>query len=164
MSMTPYLLVDGEVERPLRLSLADLVALDARYQVEDVSQLDPRRTGRAVRLDGLLSAAQPKPAARWLTVHASADNFHASVPLAVVRGRAVLIYQAGGLPLPKTAGGPLRFLIPDFAACHTDEIDECANVKFVDHIELSIERGTDNRPIEEQQHAELHRRQADRPE
>ena len=41
---------------------------------------------------------------------------------------------------------------------HTDEIDECANVKFVDRIELTILRGHDNRPTDEAEHQDLHRR------
>ena len=119
----------------------------------------PERTGDAVKLVGLLTAAGVKPAAAWLTLHSSSDDFHASIPLAAVRERAILLYRLDGAPLPIKSGGPVRFLIPDYAACHTDEIDECANVKFVDRIELSIERGRDNRPSEAEEHAELHRRQ-----
>ena len=55
---------------------------------------------------------------------------------------------------------PFRFLIPDFAACKTHEIDECANVKFVNRIELTRERGHDNRPHDEAEHAALHEKQA----
>ena len=58
-------------------------------------------------------------------------------------------------------GGPVRFFIPDHAACHVAEVDECANVKFVDRIELTHGRGFDNRPTEEEEHVELHRRQAE---
>jgi DMSO/TMAO reductase YedYZ molybdopterin-dependent catalytic subunit len=127
--------------------------------------LDAKRKGRAVTLAGLLALAQPRPAARYMSVHATADDFHASIPLDAVRARAVLIYQLEGRPLPASAGGPVRLLIPDFAACHTAEVDECANVKFVDRIELTAERGFDNRPHDEVAHAELHRaedaRQAD---
>jgi hypothetical protein len=53
----------------------------------------------------------------------------------------------------------VRFLIPDYAACHTDEIDECANVKFVDRIELTTEKGFDNRPHDGAAHAALHAKQ-----
>ena len=100
-----------------------------------------------------------KPTAKYLTLHASKDDFHASIPLSEVRDKAIVIYRLGDDPLPEKAGGPVRFFIPDFAACHTDEIDECANVKFVDRIELTIERGQDNRPHDENEHAELHERQ-----
>jgi DMSO/TMAO reductase YedYZ molybdopterin-dependent catalytic subunit len=95
-----------------------------------------------------------------LTLHASKDDFHASSPLAAVRDRAILIYRLDGRPLPETAGGPVRFFIPDFTACHTSEIDECANVKFVNRLEFSTGPGRDNRPHDEKEHAELHEREA----
>ena len=151
--------IDGEVNRPVTLSLADLGAIDARHQVADVSRLDPKRRGQAVTLAGLLAHVGVRPAAAYLTLHSAADDFHASIPLAAVRDSALLIYQLDGAPLPAKAGGPVRFLIPDHAACHTAEIDECANVKFVDHIELSVERGQDNRPQDEEDHARLHERE-----
>ncbi|HUY32106.1 MAG TPA: molybdopterin-dependent oxidoreductase [Pirellulales bacterium] len=154
------LIIDGEVERPLSLSFADLAAFDIRRQVCDVSRLDPKRAGDAVRLTALLERAGVKSTAKYLSLHSSTDDFHASIPLDAVRERAIVIYRLDGHELPVKAGGPFRFFIPDFAACHTQEVDECANVKFIDRIELSRERGYDNRPSEPEEHAELHRRQA----
>jgi 2-dehydropantoate 2-reductase len=151
--------IDGEVAQPLELSLSDLAAIDLAWQVPDVSRVDPKRKGKAVKLAGLLALAGPKPEAAYLTLHASADDFHASVPLAAVCERGLLIYEVDGQPVPLAAGGPFRFYIPDFAACHSAEVDECANVKFVDRIELSHTKGQDNRPEDEKQHAELHHRQ-----
>jgi hypothetical protein len=156
----PLLTIDGDVHKPVQLTFADLAGLAEPYQVRDVSQLDPKRQGGAVRLVGLIELVEPRQSARYLTLHSSADDFHASIPLAAVLERAVLIYQQHGDPLPSSAGGPLRFFIPDFTACHTSEIDECANVKFVDRLELSADRGFDNRPLDEQEHAELHQREA----
>ena len=161
MSQSPFLTIDGDVRRKLSLSFDDLAAIDARHQLADVSSLDPKRRGDAVRLEGLLELAGVAPAAQYITLHSTSDDFHASIPLAAVRERAVLIYRLDRSPLPVSAGGPVRFFIPDFAACHAQEIDECANVKFVDRIELSASRGFDNRPSEEEEHAELHRRQAE---
>jgi DMSO/TMAO reductase YedYZ molybdopterin-dependent catalytic subunit len=151
------LTISGEVERPLELRFADFQGIAEDFQIADVSQLDPKRQGAAVRLEGVLQLAGIKPTAKYLTLHASKDDFHASIPLDAVRERAVIIYRQGVGPLPGKAGGPVRFFIPDFAACHTDEIDECANVKFVDRIELTAERGMDNRPHDEREHAKLHR-------
>jgi hypothetical protein len=151
--------ITGEVERPLALSFANLAALDAAMQVTDVSRLDPKRAGDAVTLAGLLKNAGAKPSAQWLTLHSATDDFHASIPLNAVRDTAILIYRLNGESLPVKSGGPFRFFIPNFAACHSAEVDECANVKFVDHIELSSQRGHDNRPLEDREHAELHRRQ-----
>jgi DMSO/TMAO reductase YedYZ molybdopterin-dependent catalytic subunit len=156
---TPTLLLDGEVEKPSALSFADLAALADAFQVRDVSRIDPKRRGDAVTLAGLLERVRPKSSVRYLTLHASTDDFHASIPLESVRDRALLIYRLDGQPLPLTAGGPVRFYIPDFAACHTTEIDECANVKFVDRIEFSSQRGHDTRPHDEEEHAELHEKE-----
>ena len=90
---TTILRVDGEVERQLELQAGDLAAIDAAFQIADVSQLDPKRKGRAVRLAGVLQLAGAKSEAKYLTLHASHDDFHASIPLAEVRDRAVLIYR-----------------------------------------------------------------------
>lgn len=152
------LIIDGEVAHRLSLSFDDLASIEPSFQVADVSRIDPKRKGDAVKLEGLLRRARPKDSAHYLTLHASADDFHASIPLAAVRDRAILIYRLEGRPLPVSAGGPVRFFIPDFAACHTDEIDECANVKFVDRIEFSSAQGRDNRPHDAQQHSALHER------
>ena len=156
---TPLLRIDGEVENRASLSFADLAAMPAAFQVGDVGRLDPKRKGDAVTLEGLLARVRPKPSAHYLTLHSSSDDFHASIPLESVRNRAIVIYRLDGGPLPAAAGGPVRFFIPDFTACHTTEVDECANVKFVDRIELSANRGQDNRPHDEKEHAELHERE-----
>ena len=135
-----------------------MAAIDAAYQIPDISRLDPKRKGRAVRLAGVLALVGVKPAAKYLTLHATADDFHASVPLEVVRERGILIYEVDGEPLPVSAGGPVRFYIPDYAACHSAEVDECANVKFVDRLELSAQPGRDNRPHDDKAHEALHQK------
>jgi DMSO/TMAO reductase YedYZ molybdopterin-dependent catalytic subunit len=152
--------ITGEVAQPRTLTYDDLVSIDARHQVSDVSRLLPGRQGDAVRLAGIVELIRPTEKAKYLGLHSSTDNFHASIPLAAVLDRAVVIYRLNGQPLPAKAGGPVRFFIPDFAACHTHEIDECANVKFVDSLELTAQKGFDNRPHDGDSHAELHARQA----
>ena len=151
--------ITGEVQRPIQLTYDDLAAVEARFHIDDVSQIDPKRSGTAVLLDGLLEICGVKPTAKFLGLHAERDDFHASIPLAPLLGRALLIYGNGNQPLSTDQGGPFRLLIPDFAACHTDEIDECANVKFIDRLELTIEKGFDNRPRDDHEHEELHRRE-----
>jgi DMSO/TMAO reductase YedYZ molybdopterin-dependent catalytic subunit len=148
--------IDGEVKQPVSWTHANLAAIHSTYQIPDVTKYDAKRPGRAVRLSGILVAVGEKPAARWLTLHSSKDDFHASIPLAAVRDRALILYELDGQPLPEASGGPFRFFIPDHAACHTAQVDECANVKFIDHLQLSAERGLDNRPQNEAEHAKLH--------
>ena len=156
MNQPTLLKIDGEVESPVGLSFVDLAVLGSEHQVADVSRLAPKRQGDAVKLAGLLELVRPKPNAKYLGLHSATDNFHASIPLDVVRDRGLVIYRVDGQPLPVKAGGPVRFFIPDHAACHTHEIDECANVKFVDHIELTATKGFDNRPHDEKSHEDLH--------
>ena len=155
----PLLKIDGEVDQPGTLTFDDLAAFPAAAQIADVSRIDAKRKGDAVKLSALLDRVQPKPSAKYLTLHASADDFHASIPLEAVRERAIVIYRLEGTPLPSSAGGPLRFYIPDFAACHTGEIDECANVKFVDRMEFTAMPGQDNRPHDADEHAALHEKE-----
>lgn len=151
--------IDGQVEQPFEISLEQLAALPPEHQIVDVSRFDPKRQGDAVSLVGLMELVRPKPGVKYLGLHASTDNFHASIPLEPILDRAFLIYRVNNQPLDAKAGGPFRFYIPDHKACHTDEIDECANVKFVDRIEFTTERGLDNRPHDEAEHADLHARQ-----
>lgn len=158
--MTYILLrVHGRVGRTLELTFEDLDAIAPEAQIADVSALGAKRPGGAVRFEAVLAMAGLETDADYLTLHASADDFHASVPLESVRQQGLLIYRQGDGPLPSSAGGPVRFFIPDTAACHTAEVDECANVKFVDAIELTHGRGFDNRPADEADHHALHERQ-----
>jgi hypothetical protein len=55
----------------------------------------------------------------------------------------------------------LAILIHDPAACHTDELDDCASVKCLTRIELSAVRGRDTRPADEQSHGALHEAQSE---
>lgn len=148
--------IDGEVAQPLELTYDDLAAVPAPQQVTDVSRFHPKRQGDAVTLEALLARAKPGPRATYLTIHATTDDFHASVPLTEVRGEGLVVYRLAGGPLPIKNGGPIRFLIRNPAACHTDELDDCANVKFVDRIELTVGKGHDNRPHDDAEHEKLH--------
>jgi DMSO/TMAO reductase YedYZ molybdopterin-dependent catalytic subunit len=156
----PFLLrIDGAVERPLDLAYEDLRAIPESDQVADVSRFHPARRGDGVALEALLRLAQPKPEANYLTLHASRDDFHVSVPLKAVRAEAVVVYRQSETRLGPEHGGPIRFIIKDPAACHTDELDDCANVKYLDRIELSVRRGRDTRPADDAAHAALHAQQ-----
>lgn len=160
MAQQPVLRISGEVAQPMELTFEQLSALPVEYQITDVSRIDPKRQGDAVKLSGLLQAVGIRPTAKYLGLHSQTDDFHASIPLEPVRDRAFVIYRLQGQPLSERNGGPFRFYIPDFAACHTHQIDECANVKFVDQMELTATMGRDNRPHDGLEHEELHKRQS----
>ena len=148
--------VDGAVDNPLDLRFADLAALPASHQVQDVSRFHPKRQGDGVALEAILELVKPRAEANYLTLHADRDDFHVSVPLAAIRAEAIVVYHRAGQLLRLDQGGPIRFLIRDPAACHTDELDDCANVKYLSRIELSVRRGRDTRPQNEEEHAKLH--------
>jgi DMSO/TMAO reductase YedYZ molybdopterin-dependent catalytic subunit len=163
MSNDIILTVDGQVERPLRLTFADLADLPESVQVRDVSQFHPTRKGDGVTLDMILERAGVRPGANYLTLHAERDDFHVSVPLEPLRGHGIVVYRLGPDPLGLEHGGPIRFLIRDPAACHTDQLDECANVKYLSRIELTERRGRDTRPADEKAHEALHASQNELP-
>jgi len=156
MSGPILLRVLGAVARPLDLTWADLMAFPESYRVLDVARFHPGRRGDAITLDSLLRRAEPHPDAAYLTLHADRDDFHVCIPLAAVRPEGLVVFRLGELPLAVEQGGPIRFLIRDPAACHTDELDDCANVKYVDRIELSNGKGRDTRPGDDAAHAALH--------
>ncbi len=145
--------VSGLVGRPLELGHEDLAALPG--QVDDVSTLAPGREGSAVRFTSVLEAASAQAGAEFLTLEAD-GGFAASVPLAAVADQALLLYALDGEPLPQEKGGPVRFLIPDPAACGTADVDTCANVKWLNSIHLGTERGRDVRPTTLRAHEALH--------
>src|SRR5262245_44627785 len=154
------LTVDGAVERPLRLTLADLDAVPEPARVWDVSRFDPKRRGNGVTVEAILEQVRIHPEANYLTLHADRDDFHVSVPLQPVRDQGVVVYRLGSEPLGIENGGPIRFLIRDPSACHTGELDEWANVKYLSRIELTTRRGRDTRPTTEEAHTALHQSQA----
>jgi DMSO/TMAO reductase YedYZ molybdopterin-dependent catalytic subunit len=156
----PVLLkVQGLVEQPLELRFEDLARIPAASQVADISRFQPKRQGDGVVLEAILTQARPLAEANYLTLHADRDDFHVSIPLAAVRSEAIVVYKLGAHRLGPEQGGPIRFLIRDPAACHTDELDDCANVKFLSRIELTQRRGRDTRPADESAHAALHKAQ-----
>jgi DMSO/TMAO reductase YedYZ molybdopterin-dependent catalytic subunit len=149
----------GEVEQPLRLTTADLAALPPEAQVLDVSRFQAGRKGDGVALEALLERARPKATATHVTLHADRDDFHVSVPLEALREQGVVVYKVGDEPLAVAQGGPIRLILRDPASCHTGELDDCANVKYLSRIELTAGRGRDTRPQDEAEHAALHERQ-----
>jgi DMSO/TMAO reductase YedYZ molybdopterin-dependent catalytic subunit len=161
MSAEILLTVDGLVERPLRLSRADLDTIPESARVTDVSRFHPKRQGDGVRLDAILDRVGVRPEANYVTLHADRDDFHVSVPLEPLRDQGIIVYRLGGGGLGLEHGGPIRFLVRDPTVCHTGELDECANVKYLSRIELTSRRGRDSRPTTEAEHEALHRAQSE---
>ncbi|MFN8523247.1 MAG: molybdopterin-dependent oxidoreductase [Chloroflexota bacterium] len=129
------LTIDGLVERPLKLSLADLARFKSHsdyYTLQCISNLiGGDQWGNAhwsgVRLVTALAEAGLKPGVRKLIFHA-ADDYTDSVTLdTALRADALLAYEMNGEPLTREHGAPARLLIPG--------IYGMKNVKWVTRIE-----------------------------
>lgn len=116
----------------LALSQTDLAA---RTDVIEIAKLDSKRTGRAVRLADLLGDVEIDEGAE-LVLSSSTDGFSATLPLDAAVEVGLVWFAGTDGPLTKEQGGPFRFLIPNAAECKTAVLDTCANVKFVDRIEV----------------------------
>jgi DMSO/TMAO reductase YedYZ molybdopterin-dependent catalytic subunit len=151
--------IDGAVEEPLELSFAGMDAFPEADRVLDVSRFQPNRKGDGIALEAIFRRVRPRPEANYVTLHAGRDNFHVSIPLEPIRGEGVVVYRIGQDPLKPEQGGPVRLIIRDATACHTGELDECANVKYLDRIEVTVQKGRDTRPTDEAAHQALHHAQ-----
>jgi DMSO/TMAO reductase YedYZ molybdopterin-dependent catalytic subunit len=118
------LVVDGLVERPLALSLAELRALPARTQVtrhDCVEGWSDIAKWTGARLGPLLDRAGLKPAARYVVFHCadtwgqSLDGpsyYYESLDLVDAHHpQTILAYEMNDQPLPLAHGAPLRLRV-----------------------------------------------------
>ncbi len=145
--------IEGAVLSQATLTFEDLAALPD--QIADISDHIPGRNDGGVLLRSVLNRAGLKPNVTHLTCESTDGGFSSSVPLSAVR-EAIIAYRLGDAPLPADKGGPIRFYIPDAAACDAAEVDQCANVKYLGRLILSVGARYDTRPQSPEEHAELH--------
>ena len=113
--------ISGLVDRPQRLTLADLRALpsvDEYVTLECISNNvggDLMSTGRftGVSLKELLGAASPQSSGTWAAFRAR-DGYAESLPMSLIQGAPEILvaYALDGAPLPASHGFPARILIP----------------------------------------------------
>jgi hypothetical protein len=140
----------GAAGEEVALDFAACSAMAPGAQVPDVSTLVPGRAGRAVRLSALLEKIGGAAGASHLNVSSRDVSFAVSLPLAEAKD-AVVVYALGDGPLPEAKGGPFRLLVPGHA-------DECVHVKQVVRLDLSDRPGRDTRPVDDAEHAKLHKK------
>jgi DMSO/TMAO reductase YedYZ molybdopterin-dependent catalytic subunit len=144
------LTIEGLCARPKGFSLHDLDNIHSDYQVDDVSKVEEKLQGRAVRLRGLVDQVGPGFQAKFLTVESEDGAFTACLPMEEMKRTALVIYGLkGNKPLEREQGGPVRFVVPFYG-------DKCANVKSVARLVLSEEPRPDTRPSNQAEHAALH--------
>jgi DMSO/TMAO reductase YedYZ molybdopterin-dependent catalytic subunit len=108
--------VDGLVESPVTWTWEQIHALPpARYEgaihcVTAWSKFDMRFDG--VSVDTLLEAARPMPGAAYVMAR-SHTGYTTNLPLEdVTGGKAWVVWEVNGGPLPDVHGGPARLLVP----------------------------------------------------
>jgi DMSO/TMAO reductase YedYZ molybdopterin-dependent catalytic subunit len=108
--------VDGLVEQPTTWSWDEIHALPPSTYEGDIhcvttwSKLGMTFTG--VSVDTLLAAARPQPSATHVMAR-SHTGYTTNLPLAdVTSGRAWVVWDVDGHPLPTDHGGPARLLVP----------------------------------------------------
>ena len=143
------LTIEGTCSRPHAFSYHDLATVHEYYQVPDVSKVDERLRGKAVRLRKLIDMVGPSFHARHLTIESEDGQFSVCLPLAETARTALVVYELKGKPLERADGGPARFIVPFLG-------DRCANVKGAALIVLSELPGRDTRPSNAAEHAALH--------
>ncbi len=109
------LTIDGEVGRPMQLSMTDIQAMPLTSMVIRhvcVEGWAAIVQWGGVRLQELIQLAQPKPGARYVYFK-SADGYYESWDLASsVHPQTLMAYQKNGQPLPIENGAPLRLAAP----------------------------------------------------
>ena len=108
--------ISGEVERPLTLTLEQLLELPSREVTVDIhcvtrwSRFDT--TFKGVHWSELAKLVSPKPSGRFVVAHAE-QGFTANVPIAAIEDENALVaYEADGEPLTAEHGGPVRLMVP----------------------------------------------------
>lgn len=119
------LIVDGLVERPLSLSLADLRAAPARTQItrhDCVEGWSSVGEWTGARLSALLDRAGLRPEARYLVFHCAdtldpyappgRGRYYESIDLVdAYHPQTILAYDMNGQPLPVRHGAPIRLRV-----------------------------------------------------
>jgi DMSO/TMAO reductase YedYZ molybdopterin-dependent catalytic subunit len=108
--------VDGLVEKPTTWTWEQIHALPSATYEGDIhcvttwSKLGVRFSG--VSVDSLLEVASPLPAASYVLAE-SHTGYTTNLPLAdVTQGKAWIVWDYEGEPLPVAHGGPARLLVP----------------------------------------------------
>jgi len=116
------LVVDGLVEQPARLSLAEIRALPSRTQItrhDCVEGWSAIGKWQGARLSALLDMVKPKPNARYVVFHCAdpmeddgTDPYYESIDLDDARHeQTILAYMLNDGALPVPNGAPIRLRV-----------------------------------------------------
>lgn len=146
------LVIDGLVEQPLALTLADLRAQPARTQItrhDCVEGWSSIGEWTGAQLGPLLEKARLKADARYLVFHCAdtldasardntAGRYYESIDLVdAFHPQTILAYQMNGQPLPVRHGAPLRLRVERHLGYkHAKYVMRIEAVESFDHIGL----------------------------
>jgi DMSO/TMAO reductase YedYZ molybdopterin-dependent catalytic subunit len=113
--------VGGNVDKPLKLSLAELRALPSTTEYVTLECISNNVGGglmstgnfTGVRLSDLLAMASPRNNGTWAAFKAR-DGYAESLPMSLIQATPELLvaYDLDGAPLPEAHGFPARILLP----------------------------------------------------
>jgi DMSO/TMAO reductase YedYZ molybdopterin-dependent catalytic subunit len=113
--------VGGAVDKPLKLTLAELRALPSTTEYVTLECISNNVGGglistgsfTGVRLSDLLAMASPRANGTWAAFKAR-DGYAESLPMSLIQGAPELLvaYDLDGAPLPEAHGYPARILLP----------------------------------------------------
>jgi DMSO/TMAO reductase YedYZ molybdopterin-dependent catalytic subunit len=116
-----HLAVNGMVDKPLTLTLADLQGLQKTTEYVTLECISNNVGGSqmstgefvGVSLRDLLAMAGPQAAGTWVAFKAR-DGYAESLPMSAVQGAPEILvaYELDGAPLPEAHGYPARMVIP----------------------------------------------------
>src|SRR5437899_8998149 len=115
--------ISGQVEQPLRLTWEEFRALPQTEVTSDFhcvtrwSRLDNRWKG--VLFSDVMKLVKPNPEVQFALVLAE-EGYTANVPLAdLQRPNVLFAFDHDGEPVAAEQVGPLRLVVPHFAACNS---------------------------------------------
>ncbi|HDZ16877.1 hypothetical protein LCGC14_0657270 [marine sediment metagenome] len=109
--------IEGEIEHPLILTLADLRRVEDIEIVEDIhcvtswSKFDTRWGG--ISFKKLFTIIKPNSSAKFVEFQCADKNFTTTVPIEhLLERNSILATTYGDLPIDDKHGGPVRVVIP----------------------------------------------------
>jgi DMSO/TMAO reductase YedYZ molybdopterin-dependent catalytic subunit len=110
------LAVEGHVDQPMSLSLANLRAMERRSQITEVSCEEGWSyiaEWAGTPLATVLNAAGVRPTARWLVYYSWEPDWWESIDIdEAMHPQTLVTWEMNGADLPVPFGGPLRLRVP----------------------------------------------------
>jgi sulfoxide reductase catalytic subunit YedY len=107
--------VNGLVQNPLKLSLADVLALPRMIQTSRLKCVECWSSAakwEGFHLSALMELVNPLPGATWLRFFCADEYFESMSIDALLGARVMLVHHMNDTILPDIYGAPLRLMVP----------------------------------------------------